>query len=248
MFIGHDVGASACWRMCLYHPSRVAAVCSVGIPYYPPSDQCTDVDALVETLPQFAYLKLLGDSEATALKLEKAPRRFFNAVFHHTAEMPTNLARIIENVESGEEACYSTPSMLLTDDELEYYDRQIGATTNGFLGGCYYYGQWRRDFETERDLPRDIPHQALFIATTYGHSDEATHQQVAAGMRPLIPNLETAIIHEAGHWVVWEKKEQVTTILLEWLAERSGDGLVEFQPREQQTGMKFLKGISLGGA
>ncbi|RLN61134.1 hypothetical protein BBP00_00005585 [Phytophthora kernoviae] len=219
VFIGHDWGATISWRMCLYYPERVAAVCSVDIPYFPPNDQCTDVDALVKMAPQFSYLKLLGDSEATAQKLWKAPRRFFNAVFHHSAEIPGDLERIIENVENGSDAWYTEPSTLLSNEELEYYVRQISTATNGFLGGCHYYGQWRRDFETELQLPREIPHHALYIATTRSSGDDPSQKQMVAGMAQMIPKLKTKIVHEAGHWVLWEKKEIVTAVLLEWIAQ-----------------------------
>ncbi|KAG6957858.1 hypothetical protein JG688_00010778 [Phytophthora aleatoria] len=38
VFIGHDWGAVITWRMCMFHPDRVIAVCSVCTPYMPPSD------------------------------------------------------------------------------------------------------------------------------------------------------------------------------------------------------------------
>ncbi|RLN20378.1 hypothetical protein BBJ28_00002512 [Nothophytophthora sp. Chile5] len=218
VFVGHDWGATMCWRMCLYHPERVAAVCSVTIPYFPPSDQCTDLDALVAMMPQFAYLKLLGDSKATAEKLAKAPRRFYNAVFHHSAEIPRDLAQLIENAEHGSDSWYNEPSTLLSEEELAYYVHQIEENPGGFLGGCRYYGQWRRDFETELELPREIPHDALYIAVSREKNDEdSSHQQMVAGMTQLIPKLETKVVYEAGHWVLWEKKELVMSLLLEWL-------------------------------
>ncbi|KAG7394712.1 Epoxide hydrolase 3 [Phytophthora boehmeriae] len=183
VFIGHDWGATMSWRMCLYYPECVAAVCSVDIPYFPPSDHCTDIDALVKVMPQFSYLKLLGDSEATAQQLSNAPRRFFDAVFHHTAEIPSDLARIIENVENGDDAWYTAPSTLLSSEELEYY------------------------------------HPALYIATTRSSGDDPAQQQMMAGIVQMIPKLKTTIVHEAGHWVLWEKKEVITATLLEWLAQ-----------------------------
>lgn len=220
VLIGHDWGATMSWRMCIFFPDRVRAVCSIGIPYYPPTDEFIDAEAIAAMAPQFGYLKLLGDCEATAGRLERAPTRFYNAVFHHTARIPADLESILLGVENGSEPWYSTPSSLLSTEERDYYVEQ--AKTSGFLGGCRYYGARRLDFDQERELPqRHILQDALYIHVRRS-VDEPDASAVGGGMAAFVPRLETKAVDGSGHWVLWEKQTEISALLLEWLARVAG--------------------------
>lgn len=51
--------------------------------------------------------------------------------------------------------------------------------------------------------------------TSYDH---ILKPAIAARMPLVMPKLEVQIVDNACHWVVWEQRETVTTILEEWLA------------------------------
>ncbi|CAI5721135.1 unnamed protein product [Peronospora destructor] len=48
--------------------------------------------------------------------------------------------------------------------------------------------------------------------------DKVLKPEMARGMDKVMSNLETKLIQDAGHWVLWEQKEEVSAILSEWLA------------------------------
>lgn len=69
-------------RVCLYHPSLVQAVFSVGTPYLPPSAVWEEFETMVHSKPNFQYHRQLGSPEFEAgLESKDSIRRFFNAVY-----------------------------------------------------------------------------------------------------------------------------------------------------------------------
>lgn len=214
VFIGHDWGGAIVYRMCLYHPDRVMAVCGVVTPYMPPRDDLLDLDGYIALVPQFSYMKLLADSTNTAKILESSPRRLFSAIYRHHRELDKTqfLADIFRGVPDSDDPSYSTPSSLLTEEELDYYVAEY--TASGFEACCNYYGVRPVDFESERHLPRVIQNPALYIGAA---DDHILKPALAAHMPMLMPKLEMKIVDDAGHWILWEKREEVTALLLEWL-------------------------------
>uniref|UniRef100_K3XCE8 AB hydrolase-1 domain-containing protein n=1 Tax=Globisporangium ultimum (strain ATCC 200006 / CBS 805.95 / DAOM BR144) TaxID=431595 RepID=K3XCE8_GLOUD len=123
VFIGHDWGGSIAWRMCLYHPDRVLAVCSICTPYLPPTPQLVDIDAFVAAAPQFAYMKLLSQTETTAPLFDQAPRRLFTVMFKHHYELENMfVVDVFKNVVNSDSPLYTVRSDLLTEEELDYYE------------------------------------------------------------------------------------------------------------------------------
>ncbi|TYZ64599.1 hypothetical protein PybrP1_011436 [[Pythium] brassicae (nom. inval.)] len=218
VFIGHDWGGAMVWRMCLYHPDRVLAVCGVCTPYTPPQDEYVDLDSLVKLVPQFAYHKFLSDSEAAGRKFDAAPTRFFTAMFRRNREYaadvaPIGLSKMLTGVDSGvDHPVFTTRSVLLSEDELAYYVAQYAR--QGFHPTCNLYGTHKLDFESERGLPKVLRHKALFIGAM---NDGVLRPEMASGMPRVMPNLEMKFVPDAGHWVLWEQKEQVNALLADWL-------------------------------
>lgn len=69
-------------RVCLYHPSLVEAVFSVGTPYLPPSAVWEEFDTMVQSKPSFQYQRHFGSPELEAVLEDKdSIRHFFNAAF-----------------------------------------------------------------------------------------------------------------------------------------------------------------------
>ncbi|KAF1325337.1 Epoxide hydrolase, partial [Globisporangium splendens] len=218
VFIGHDWGGAMVWRMCLYHPHRVLAVCGVCTPYTPPHDKYIDIDLVVKLVPQFAYQKVLADAENTGQVFDSAPKRFFTAMFRRNREFakdvkPLGVVAMINGLKiKVEHPMYSKRSVLLSEDELDYYVEQY--SRNGFHSTCHYYGTRKIDFENEKNLPKILPHKTLFIAAA---NDSVLRPEMAKKMPTVIPNLQMKLVKDAGHWVLWEQKEQVNALLDEWL-------------------------------
>lgn len=69
-------------RICLYHPSLVQAVFSVGTPYLPPSAAWEEFEKMIQSKPTFQYQQLYGSPEfEAALESKEGIRQFFNAAY-----------------------------------------------------------------------------------------------------------------------------------------------------------------------
>lgn len=206
------------WRMCLYHPERVLAVCGVCTPYTPPHDKYIDLDLVVKLVPQFMYQKILADAENTGKIFDAAPKRFFTSMFRRNREFskdvkPLGVVSIINGLKSNlEHPIYSNRSVLLSEEELNYYVQEY--SRNGFHSTCHYYGSRKIDFDNEKNLPKILNHKTLFIAAA---NDTVLRPEMANKMPSVIPNLQMKLVQDAGHWVLWEQKEQVNALLGEWL-------------------------------
>ncbi|TMW59674.1 hypothetical protein Poli38472_004743 [Pythium oligandrum] len=219
VFIGHDWGGAMVWRMCQYHPDRVIAVGGVCTPYTPPSEEFVDLETVIKILPSFAYQAVLADSANAAAILDSSPRRLFTAFFRRSNENPPKHERLsvidqIRGVKDSPHWLFTKKSTILTDAEMDYYVQQY--TKSGFQSNCNYYATRKLDFDTERGLPAKIMHPALFIAAG---KDAVLKPEMARKMPQFMPNLQMKLIKEAGHWVLWEQKEEVNAILLEWLGQ-----------------------------
>ncbi|ETN06686.1 hypothetical protein PPTG_12737 [Phytophthora nicotianae INRA-310] len=219
VFVGHDWGGSHVWRMCLYHPERVIAVCGVCTPYIPPSKTYIPLEVVVKKVPQFKYQQFLANTDVSGKVLDASPRRLLTAMFRKPSEMGLrasrmSLPKMLMAVDSDlDHPVFTQCSTLLSEAELDYYVKQYSISK--FASACQTYATGKIDFENERGLSRVIKHPALFIGAA---KDAVLKPEMARGMAKVIPNLETRVIKDAGHWVLWEQKEEVNAILSEWLA------------------------------
>ncbi|KAG2776386.1 hypothetical protein PC129_g6406 [Phytophthora cactorum] len=225
VFIGHDWGGSHVWRTCLYHPERVIAVCGVCTPYNPPSKTYLPLEVVVEKVPQFKYQQFLANTDVSGKVLDASPRRLLTAIFRKPSEMGPratrmSLPKMLMAVDSDVDLpVFTQRSTLLSEAELDYYVEQYSISK--FASTCQTYATGKIDFENELDLPRVIKHPALFIGAA---KDAVLKPEMARGMVKVIPSLETKIAEDAGHWVLWEQKEEVNAILSEWLAKIAASG------------------------
>lgn len=218
VFIGHDWGGKMVWRMCLYHPQRVIAVCSLCTPYAPPRDHFVDLDTIIKMVPSFAYQKFLSDTANAASHLDTSPRRLFTMIYRRYHELAPENERVpfpamLQGVKDGSGSIYTTPSTLLTPSELDYYVQQY--TTTGFYPGLNYYNTLKIDYENEKGLSSILSLPALYIGA---QNDAVLRPEMAKNMPQFIPNLKMIIVKDAGHWILREQPEQVNRILMEWLA------------------------------
>uniref|UniRef100_K3W994 AB hydrolase-1 domain-containing protein n=1 Tax=Globisporangium ultimum (strain ATCC 200006 / CBS 805.95 / DAOM BR144) TaxID=431595 RepID=K3W994_GLOUD len=226
VFVGHDWGGAIVWRMCMYCPDRVLAVCGVCTPYFPQRDVCIDIDTLVKGIPQFSYMQFLSQSEMAAKVLDAAPRRVFTSTYRFPEEQMRDgknvwYLEILKGVTDSDDPMYTQRSEMLSEQELEFYVQEY--TRSGFRGSCNYYAVRALDFETEKALPRVIPHRALYIGAG---KDPVLKPELAAHMPHVMPKLETALVKEGGHWLLWTQKDEVTEILLTWLGKLEQDAEV----------------------
>jgi pimeloyl-ACP methyl ester carboxylesterase len=113
----------------------------------------------------------------------------------------------------------------LPDNELAFYSAEYART--GFQGGLQWYrcgtsGAFTADFETYSGRSIDVP--ACFIS---GRQDWGTYQRpgVFEAMQSTACTrmLGCHLIEGAGHWVQQEQPEQVSRLLLQFVAQARAD-------------------------
>ncbi|RLN74050.1 hypothetical protein BBJ28_00000350 [Nothophytophthora sp. Chile5] len=222
VFIGHDWGGKMVWRMCMYHPERVLAVCGVCTPYDPPRKTYLSLEAVISRVPQFKYQQFLADTATSGRVLDASPRRLLTSMFRKPSEMGPRATRMsllktLMTVDSDvSHEIFTRRSTLISEAELQYYVEQYEHSK--FASTCQTYATGKIDFDNELGLPSTIQHRALFIGAA---KDPVLKPELAKGMAKFVPNLEMKFIEDAGHWVLWEQKEEVNAILSEWLAKIS---------------------------
>ncbi|KAF1792276.1 SNARE associated Golgi protein [Phytophthora cactorum] len=183
------------------------------------------LEVVVEKVPQFKYQQFLANTDVSGKVLDASPRRLLTAIFRKPSEMGPratrmSLPKMLMAVDSDVDLpVFTQRSTLLSEAELDYYVEQYSISK--FASTCQTYATGKIDFENELDLPRVIKHPALFIGAA---KDAVLKPEMARGMVKVIPSLETKIAEDAGHWVLWEKKEEVNAILSEWLAKIAASG------------------------
>ncbi|TYZ65083.1 hypothetical protein PybrP1_011604 [[Pythium] brassicae (nom. inval.)] len=218
VFVGHDWGGAMVYRMALYHPERVIALTAFLTPYYPPSDTYIDYDALAAKAPSLGYMKFLADTEASSKLLENAPSQVFTMMFRPPESLtpdgvtPVPFVDLLHGVGHSSHPMYTQRSDLLSEEELAFYVAEYARS--GFKGPVSYYATRAIDFETDRGLPRVIQHRTLYVG---GGKDTVLKPEMAAHMPQFVPNLETAIVEEGGHWLLWSHKAETADVLLKWL-------------------------------
>lgn len=219
VILGHDWGGNASWRMALYHPDRVLAVCGVCTPFVPPRKQYMSLEDLCKYMPQFKYQLFLADAESSGKALDASPRRLATAIFRRKTEYGPKeealpLHELLKAVNTDvDHVIFNERTEMLSEDDLQYYIDQY--TQSKFTSANRVYATKKIDFETEKDLPGMIEHPALFIGAA---DDPVLKPEMAKEMPKVIPNLQMELVEDAGHWVLFEQPEAVNAILSQWLA------------------------------
>ncbi|KAI9008114.1 Alpha/Beta hydrolase protein [Gaertneriomyces semiglobifer] len=208
IFIGHDWGGMAVWRMCLHHPERVKAVGAICTAFSPPNPSYIPPEDLVKAWPQFKYqlwfIKPETDAELDD-NVDVVLRNIFQGAHEQTHLLDKGAVHLLPK-NTG-----LSKKLKLSEKEYAYYVRQF--QRRSFHGGLNYYRTRRINFDDERGLPGRVDHPALMVVAT---ADPALPVSMAQKMHKYVPNVVTKQV-EAGHWVQMEQSDALNKILVDWL-------------------------------
>uniref|UniRef100_H3GNJ8 AB hydrolase-1 domain-containing protein n=1 Tax=Phytophthora ramorum TaxID=164328 RepID=H3GNJ8_PHYRM len=119
----------------------------------------------------------------------------------------------LQGVTHSPDPIFTQRSAMLSEEEMQYYVDQYSRSK--FQSTCQYYATRDIDFKDEQGLPSVINHPAMFIAAA---NDHVLKPELARKMARFLPNLETHVVDDAGHWVLWEQTARVNALLKTWLA------------------------------
>ena len=220
---GHDWGGTAVYRIAMYQPALIKAVFVICTPFNPPLPFYTPLKLRVRhQLPNFGYqLHFTSGEVEDRLRSKSEVSQFLNALYggsgsggEHGFDVNTGVK--FENLPK----LRRTP--LLEEAELEYYATEY--SRHGLNGPLNWYRTGEVNYLDELDVFFDgdtsvdskkrptVTQPVLFVLAT---KDQALKPAMAAKMASQIPNLVRKEV-EAGHWVLWQRPEEINKILGEW--------------------------------
>lgn len=225
VFAGLDFGAFAIYDLALRQPSRVRAVIGLENPAAPHNPEIPPLQEYATMAEKhFVHIHYFAPVGPADDALDAAPREFLSKVFYALSadyhyldvwQHPPGTAYLDALPEPP-----PLPWPWLSELELEYYVSEY--SRSGFTGGLNWYRsmdiKWRQRRATE-GLHSPVP--AYFIGSELDADLEGFHgDDPISLMRQQFPDLRRVdMIPEAGHLVQMEKPEEVTGLMLEYLAD-----------------------------
>lgn len=218
VFCGHDWGGALVWPMAQLHPDRVAGVIGLATPHRPPPP-VPPLSIIAKRLTENHYfIKFQQDGAPEAL-FESDVEGFFRFIFRKPApreKWPALvpgvydlMARFESRRPPGAERLAISPQ-----DIQVYVDAY---RKSGFRGGINLYRNIDRNWEIMRNIDPTIAAPALWVG---GEFDLFLPPEGADAMDEIAPDLEKHVLSGCGHWLTWEKPDELNAILLEWLKRR----------------------------
>lgn len=224
--IGHDWGSACASRLYNYHPDRVVGLVNLNVAYMTPGREPFDFDAynaMTEKIfgaPLFSYWTVFAAPDGPEL-LKNNLERIYHAM-HGTADTmskfftgPNAMREYLTN--GGFEV---TLRPYAQDEEFKksFMDR---FSRDGFEGAQCWYRATKENYQYEADKNLPEGRDTVNVPVLYiGAKDDAVCRPEAlipSIQKGLLPHLEQAEMIDAGHWVPYEKPQELVERIEPWL-------------------------------
>lgn len=220
IFVGHDWGGAVVWPMAQLRPERVAGVIGVSTPHLkpPPVAPLAIIEKRFTANHYFVQFQKEGYPETVFAGREED---FFRLMFRKPvprARWPQLIPKAYDLVGRFRDGPPADPARIVLEaDDLAIYVEAY--RRSGFHGGINLYRNIDRNWEIMRAVDPVIRVPSLFVGADL---DLFLPPETAADMPDLIPDLESRVIPDCGHWVMWEKPAELNALMTEWLTRRFG--------------------------
>jgi len=219
LFVGHDWGAMVLWQMALLRPELMRGLVNLNIPFQPRPP----IDPMVlarERLGDDFYIVNFQDSDEADRRFAADVPHFFDVMMRRgqitrerfnllpREKQVLSLLAAMDREESAGEA-------LLSEEERTYYVAAF--EKGGFTGPINWYRNWSRNWASTADERQVVDVPTLFIGA---RDDVIIAPHHIEAMKPHVPDLETHMLDDCGHWTQQEKPDEVNSLLLDWLGRR----------------------------
>ncbi len=220
VFAGHDWGGIMMWQLPFHHPDRIAGLIGVNTPFIPRlSDD--PIKLMRGAMGDDFYIAMFQDYGRAEAVFDADPAKLLRMMYRQShAEAPSEppsdawmRIELLNMLEDDETLWPGAP--LLNEEDFDYY--VDGFKRAGFRGGINWYRNFTRNWEMSAAQVQHVPHPGLMICAA---DDRVLPPSMADGMDKYVPDLETHIIDNCGHWTQNEQPEELARLMSDWLARR----------------------------
>jgi len=224
IIVGHDLGASLTWQVCLLHPDRVKAVMALSIPYGGRA-LARPIDHMKKVFgDRFFYILYFQEPGIAEEELDAdINNSLLRILYSLSADGKEYYSKFVASDKPAEATKYldttSLPESMpdwLSESDLAYYVSRY--QDNGFRGILNWYRcldiYWER---TEHLAEKKITQPVYFIA---GNDDPTTHMVRKAIKRlpQIVEDLRgVEFFDQCGHWIACEQTELLNDRLLKFV-------------------------------
>ena len=223
ILFGHDWGAPIVWGTTALYPDRVKAVAALSVPYSPRGKISSIALWRQIYAGRFFYQIYFQEPGLAEAEFEADIRTALCKIYYAgSGDSPKGMFRPDKSPEARMLDDLPYPTVLpkwLAEQDLDYYVSQF--ERSGFRGPLNRYRNQERDWERLTGLAgARITRPACFIA---GRRDGVLkfvpNVDLVENMKRWVDDLRVCeIIEGAGHWIQQERPDEVTKLLLEFLA------------------------------
>ncbi|HEX7952131.1 MAG TPA: alpha/beta hydrolase [Burkholderiales bacterium] len=223
ILIGHDWGAPIVWNTTALHASRVRAVAALSVPYSP-RGKVSSIELWKQIYAgRFFYQLYFQEPGLAEAEFESDIRKSLRKIYYAgSGDSPKGMFRPDKRPDARMLDDLPDPATLpdwLSEQDLDYYVTQF--RRNGFRGPLNRYRNQQRDWERLTALAgARITRPACFIAGSRdGVLKFVPNFDLVENMKRWTDDLRVCeLIDGAGHWIQQERPQQVTQLLLGFLA------------------------------
>ncbi len=218
--IGHDWGGIILWHAARMLPGRISHLISLCTPHV----RRAPVDPITIFRQRYGdehYFVHFTDHPGKADALFASdPDAFFRLMLRSTpasAKLTSDMfhipARFQAYLDAG--APPVKGAVMTAKDAQVYVD---GYARSGFHGGLNLYRNTSANWQLAEGLSDHIAQPTLMIS---GERDLFLPAAYTTPMTEMVPRLERHIIDGCGHWMMWERPDEVNALMLGWLSQQT---------------------------
>lgn len=220
IMVGHDWGGIILWHAVRMIEHRAQCAISISTPHVGRAP----VDPMAIFRKRYGDLHYFLDFEARSEEIDALftnnADAFFRNMFRKTPkgikltpEMTHIPTRFQVYLDAG--APRGAP-MVMSEANIQIYADAYRKT--GFLPGMNYYRNTTPNWELAQGLSETVRVPSLMISP---EDDAFLPPSTTHGMDRTVPDLTRVTIPECGHWAMWEKPEEISDVMLNWLKARN---------------------------
>ena len=215
---GHDWGGAHVWPMAYTYPEKIEGVIGVCTPHRKRAP-AAPITIFREKFSKRHYIVMFQDPDLPDNVFGGKEKLFFEFMFRRTPPKSENVPvpeNILDQTDLFQAFKGTKPDYLvLTDEEMavfiEAYEK------SGHRTPTHVYRNVDHNWQLTEGVDLTVHQPVLMVAAEL---DVALPPEGCDQMPELCPDLEMQVIPDCGHWVMWEKPDDLNRIMLDWLHRR----------------------------